>query len=238
VFDAMKRKHQCATVQLDFQLPTRFGLEYNNGDNGMERPVMIHRAMLGSLERFIGVLTEHFCGKWPFWLSPRQVMIVSVHQDFFGYAEEVRQQLHDAGLYADVDTSSKTMKKKIAVANEARYNFILVVGENEANNKTVNVRNCFPEVKVTDLLTFFKTLTDRKLNNDKVRETGAELGFVLAPEPVVPVAAAAAAGGGGKGAGGKKGAGKQAKVKKAQPTAEEKAAIKAAWEAKKAAIEE
>jgi threonyl-tRNA synthetase len=82
VFDAMKRKHQCATVQLDFQLPSRFGLEYNNGEKGMERPVMIHRAMLGSLERFIGVLTEHFAGKWPFWLSPRQVMIVSVHQDW------------------------------------------------------------------------------------------------------------------------------------------------------------
>lgn len=225
VFDAMKRKHQCATVQLDFQLPSRFGLEYN-GEDGIEKPVMIHRAMLGSLERFIGVLTEHFAGKWPFWLSPRQIIIVAVHQDWYEYAEEVRATLHNAGYYVDVDTSSKTMKKKIALANDARYNFTLVVGEDEVNKKTVNVRNLIPEIKVADLLTFFKTLTDNKLNNDKVRETGAALGHTMAVEAVAHVAAAAAPA---------KGAGKKQKVKKAQPTEAEAAVIKAAYLAKKAA---
>lgn len=73
VFDALKRKFQCATVQLDFQLPLRFGLQYVMGDEGYERPVMIHRAVLGSVERMFAMLTEHFAGKWPFWLSPRQV---------------------------------------------------------------------------------------------------------------------------------------------------------------------
>ncbi|KAE8228093.1 hypothetical protein CF326_g6988 [Tilletia indica] len=171
--DAMRRSFQCATLQLDFQLPQRFKLEFRNAVQGsagnpgpapaaasaevsaegkeaaaapqqtssFERPVMIHRAILGSCERFIGILTEHFAGKWPFWLSPRQVIIIPVTKSVYDYAEEVRQTLWNAGLFTDVDISENTLPKKILSAEKAQYNFILVVGVEEATQRSVNVRN-------------------------------------------------------------------------------------------------
>lgn len=144
VTDAMDRNHQCATIQLDFQLPIRFNLEYNTGskEKGKEfaRPVMVHRAMLGSVERMFAVLCEHFGGKWPLWLSPRQVMVIPVHADFYEYCESIRRMLHDERFFADVDLSKETFQKKVRNAQVAQYNFQLVVGQNEATNGTVNVR--------------------------------------------------------------------------------------------------
>ncbi|KDN39007.1 threonyl-tRNA synthetase [Tilletiaria anomala UBC 951] len=146
--DAMKRSFQCATIQLDFNLPNRFDLRFRcqpgtgtleNGDS--DRPVMIHRAILGSLERFIAILTEHFAGKWPFWMSPRQVVVIPVTNSVFDYAEEVRRTLWGKGLYADVDLSDATLPKKIRNGEIAQYNFILVVGHEEKQDKSVNVRN-------------------------------------------------------------------------------------------------
>lgn len=144
--DALKRWHQCATIQLDFQLPQRFNLKYRGEkvvEEGAEplRPVMIHRAVLGSIERFTAVITEHFGGKWPFWLSPRQVLVIPVSKPFYDYANEVRDKLWDAGLYADVDTGPETMKKKILLGEQAQYNFIFVVGQDEMEARAVNVRN-------------------------------------------------------------------------------------------------
>jgi len=140
--DALKRSHQCATIQLDFQLPERFKLEYQTEDKDgkTRRPVIIHRAILGSVERMFANLVEHFAGKWPFWLSPRQIIIVPVSEKFFEYAEEVRQALHQAGFYVDVDTSDKKLQKKIREAQLDQYNYILVVGQEEVAAKTVNVR--------------------------------------------------------------------------------------------------
>lgn len=153
VFDAMERIHQCATVQLDFQLPIRFDLEYktagNEGDNAFERPVMVHRAMLGSVERMAAVLTEHFGGKWPFWLSPRQCIVVPVDPKYTLYAEEVQQALHVAGFYVDIEDSSRTLNKKIREAQVAQYNFILVVGQVEAESKCVNIRTRENEIQGT-----------------------------------------------------------------------------------------
>jgi threonyl-tRNA synthetase len=144
VTDAMDRNHQCATIQLDFQLPIRFNLEYNTGskEKGKEfaRPVMVHRAMLGSVERMFAVLCEHYGGKWPLWLSPRQVMVIPVHADFYEYCESIRRMLHDERFFADVDLSKETFQKKVRNAQVAQYNFQLVVGQNEATNGTVNVR--------------------------------------------------------------------------------------------------
>jgi len=159
VMDVMRRKHQCATIQLDFQLPVRFNLKYNSGKDkealgepeelqageialppGFERPVMVHRAMLGSVERMIAVLTEHFQGKWPFWLSPRQVMVVPVHQDHYPYAEEVKKTLHDAGFHAEADVGGDVMKAKVRNAQLEMYNFILVVGGDEVEKRGVNIR--------------------------------------------------------------------------------------------------
>lgn len=141
--DALKRSYQCATIQLDFQLPERFNLKYRGPEGGddLSRPVMIHRAILGSLERFIAIVTEHFGGKWPFWLSPRQVMVVPVAAPFYTYATEVQQKLHDAGMFVDVDLTGDTLSKKIRNGEIAQYNFIVVVGEAEANAQAVNVRN-------------------------------------------------------------------------------------------------
>uniref|UniRef100_H2YMU9 threonine--tRNA ligase n=1 Tax=Ciona savignyi TaxID=51511 RepID=H2YMU9_CIOSA len=102
IMDALKRPHQCATIQLDFQLPIRFNLNYVTGEGDeKKRPVIIHRAILGSMERMIAVLTENYGGKWPLWLSPRQVMILAVSSKFDDYAESVRLQMHEAGLQVD-----------------------------------------------------------------------------------------------------------------------------------------
>lgn len=147
--DALRRSFQCATIQLDFQLPERFKLSYRSAedhdsstaDRAPSRPVMIHRAILGSVERFLGIITEHFAGKWPFWLSPRQVAVIPVGNEYRGYATEVGQLLTDAGLHVDVDNGENTLQKKIRNAEIAQYNFMLVVGETERSSRSVNVRN-------------------------------------------------------------------------------------------------
>ncbi|KAF9766923.1 threonyl-tRNA synthetase [Fusarium sp. DS 682] len=157
LFDALKREHQCGTMQLDFNLPRRFKLRYvaNKGESGVSdgsnpeedlpagyaRPVMIHRAVLGSFERMFGILTEHFGGKWPFWLSPRQVLVVPVMPAANDYAKEVQQIFRAKGLYSDVDLSSNTFQKKIRTGQLEQYNFIFVVGAEEASSRTLNIRN-------------------------------------------------------------------------------------------------
>ncbi|GLC55278.1 hypothetical protein PLESTB_000967300 [Pleodorina starrii] len=140
VYDALRRKFQCATVQLDFQLPIRFGLEYASESGTLERPVIVHRAVLGSVERMFAILTEHFAGKWPFWLNPRQVMVVPISENSVPYAFDVRRELRAAGLHCDVDASDRKMQKKVREAQLAQYNYILVVGEAEKTAQTVNVR--------------------------------------------------------------------------------------------------
>uniref|UniRef100_H2YMU4 threonine--tRNA ligase n=1 Tax=Ciona savignyi TaxID=51511 RepID=H2YMU4_CIOSA len=118
IMDALKRPHQCATIQLDFQLPIRFNLNYVTGEGDeKKRPVIIHRAILGSMERMIAVLTENYGGKWPLWLSPRQVMILAVSSKFDDYAESVRLQMHEAGLQVDLEKDpGLTLNKKIRTA--------------------------------------------------------------------------------------------------------------------------
>lgn len=141
VFDALKRKFQCATLQLDFQLPLRFKLSYSAEDEAKsERPVMIHRAILGSVERMLAILLEHYKGKWPFWLSPRQAIVCPVSERSLPYALEVRDQIHQAGYYVDVDTTDRKIQKKVREAQLAQYNYILVVGEEEAKTGQVSVR--------------------------------------------------------------------------------------------------
>ncbi|EKM78406.1 hypothetical protein AGABI1DRAFT_60603 [Agaricus bisporus var. burnettii JB137-S8] len=139
--DALRRSFQCATIQLDFQLPERFNLKYRSADEAAARPVMIHRAILGSLERFIAIITEHFAGKWPFWISPRQVLVIPVAAPFKEYASEVARRLTDHELWADVDNGENTLPKKIRNGEIAQYNFIIVVGQEELDARSVNVRN-------------------------------------------------------------------------------------------------
>ncbi|KAH9816732.1 hypothetical protein DFH28DRAFT_1124859 [Melampsora americana] len=150
ISDALRRRHQCATIQLDFQLPERFKLQYRTDQGGQgaeagveerKRPVMIHRAIMGSVERFTAILTEHFGGKWPFWLSPRQVLVIPVAATHKAYAQEVAQKLWDAGLYADADMTDATLPKKIRNGEISSYNFIIVVGSEEVESRSVNVRS-------------------------------------------------------------------------------------------------
>ncbi|EPY39861.1 threonyl-tRNA synthetase [Angomonas deanei] len=194
VEDALGRRHQCGTIQLDFNLPQRFGLKYTlptaekteqekeqqapkekkeknaaapaaaaapakdapkvlsyetavkdlgidlELDPNQARPVMIHRAIFGSMERCIAILCEHYGGEWPFWMSPRQVMIVPVSNALADYANEVRDHLYGEGFFVDVDLGSATLDKKIRNAELARYNFIFVVGQQELDSRSVNVR--------------------------------------------------------------------------------------------------
>lgn len=141
ISDALRRSHQCATIQLDFQLPARFNLSYMNEKQEQERPVIIHRAVLGSVERMIAILCENFGGKWPFWLSPRQSIVITVAPAFDSYAQGVMTKIRAAGFLCEYDMDQgTTMNKKIRNAQLAHYNFIFVVGENEVKNGTANVR--------------------------------------------------------------------------------------------------
>lgn len=141
VLDALKRKFQCATVQLDFQLPIRFNLEYS-GDNeaARERPVIIHRAILGSVERMFAILLEHYAGKWPFWISPRQVILCPVSEKHAAYALQVEQEIHAAGFHVEADVSDRKLQKKVREAQLAQFNYILVVGAEEEAGHSVNIR--------------------------------------------------------------------------------------------------
>jgi len=169
--DALRRSHQCATIQLDFQLPERFDLSYVGGDDAQsetKRPVMIHRAILGSVERMIAILTESYAGKWPFWLSPTQAIVVPVGPPFDGYAQKVADELHAAGFLCEADLDSgHTMNKKIRNAQLANYNFIFVVGEKEQENNTLNVRTrdnkVHGEHSVQHVIARFKHLAENRV---------------------------------------------------------------------------
>ncbi|PWW72342.1 threonyl-tRNA synthetase [Tuber magnatum] len=153
ISDALRREHQCATIQLDFQLPQRFKLEYNTGEPSAKgqdgtgemghykRPVMIHRAILGSVERFIAILTEHFGGKWPFWLSPRQILVIPVMAAANNYVLEIQKLFRAKMMHVDVDIGPNTMAKKIRTGQLQQYNFIFVVGAEEEQSRSVNIRN-------------------------------------------------------------------------------------------------
>ncbi|EHH27645.1 Putative threonyl-tRNA synthetase 2, cytoplasmic, partial [Macaca mulatta] len=162
--DAIGRYHQCATIQLDFQLPIRFNLTYVSKDgDDKKRPVIIHRAILGSVERMIAILSENYGGKWPFWLSPRQVMVIPVGPTCEKYALQVSSEFFEEGFMADVDLDHNcTLNKKIRNAQLAQYNFILVVGEKEKINNAVNVRTrdnkIHGEILVTSAIVKLKNL--------------------------------------------------------------------------------
>lgn len=138
--DALNRTWQCGTVQLDMALPERFDLEYTDKDGARRRPVMIHRALFGSIERFFGILIEHFAGKFPLWLSPSQVRILTVADRHISYAEALRKKIRASHLHVDIDLSPESVSKKVRNAQLAQYNYILTVGDQEMENGTINVR--------------------------------------------------------------------------------------------------
>lgn len=138
--DALGRSWQCGTIQLDMALPEKFKLEYMDSDGIAKRPVMIHRALFGSLERFFGILIEHFVGKFPLWLSPVQVRILTVADRHNEYAQEVCRDIKKAGLLAEVDHTSESVNKKIRTAQLDQVNYMITVGDAEIENKTIALR--------------------------------------------------------------------------------------------------
>jgi threonyl-tRNA synthetase len=140
VTDCLKRSWQLGTIQLDFSMPQRFGMVYTDKDNTEKAPVMIHRAVLGSFERFIGILIEHYGGNLPLWLAPEQARILPISEKSNDYALEVQQKLQDAGLRHGCDLSNEKINAKIARAHAEKLPYMLVVGPKEAQSNTVNVR--------------------------------------------------------------------------------------------------
>lgn len=138
--DSLGRTWQCGTIQLDFQLPERFELEYTGADGQKHRPVMIHRVVFGSIERFIGILTEHFAGAFPLWLAPVQVQVIPVSEKYNDYANQVLGALKDAGLRAQLDERPEKMGFKIREAQLKKIPYMLIVGEKEQESGTVSVR--------------------------------------------------------------------------------------------------
>ena len=141
--DCIGRTWQCGTIQLDFQLPQRFELEYIGADGEKHRPIMIHRVVFGSIERFIGILIEHFAGAFPTWLAPVQVRVLPISDKYMDYAQKVEAQLDEAGIRVDVDTRSEKIGYKIREARKARIPYMLVVGEKEEAEGKVSVRSRF-----------------------------------------------------------------------------------------------
>lgn len=165
--DAIGRTWQCGTIQLDFSMPERFDLTYMEKDGKEYRPVMLHRAIYGSLERFIGILVEHYAGKFPLWISPLQAKIVTISDKYLEYAKHVKKQLKSSGIRVELDDRTETIGKKIREAQLSQANYILVIGEKEEQDKTVNVRTRDNKVhgakKVDNLIKeMIKEIDDKK----------------------------------------------------------------------------
>lgn len=145
--DSLGRTWQCGTIQLDMQMPQRFDITYVGADGEKHRPVMIHRVIFGSIERFIGILTEHFAGKFPLWLAPVQVKLLTVTEKFVPYAEEIKAKCEEAGLRVELDGRNEKIGYKIREARNQRDSYLCTIGEREAEAGTLSVRSS----KVGDL---------------------------------------------------------------------------------------
>jgi len=177
VTDALNREHQTATIQLDFQLPIKFNLKYMDKDGEEKRPVMIHRAILGSMERQMSIITENYGGKWPLWLSPRMAKVITVSEKFNDYGREVEDTLYAAGIEVEFDQhDGNTLNKKIRNAQLEQFNFILVIGAKEMENRSVNIRTRDNKQRGEHSLEF---TTQRLVELKKARVRDAEDKFVV-----------------------------------------------------------
>jgi len=140
VKDALGRSWQLGTIQVDYNLPERFDLWYKGADNELHRPVMIHRAPFGSMERFVAILLEHTAGNFPLWLTPDQAIILSLSEKYEDYAQKVLRQLQDLDIRTLIDNRAETMGKKIREAEKQKVPYMLIVGENEEKEATISVR--------------------------------------------------------------------------------------------------
>ena len=149
--DSLGRTWQCGTIQLDFQLPQRFGIEYIGADGEKHRPIMLHRVVFGSIERFIGILIEHYAGKFPAWLAPVQVKILPVSDKYMDYAKEVAEKLEDVDVRVELDLRNEKLGYKIREARMDKVPYMVIVGENEQKNGSVSVRCRDAEIEKQEL---------------------------------------------------------------------------------------
>ncbi len=154
--DVLGRAWQCSTVQVDFNLPERFGMTYVGEDNARHRPIMIHRAIFGSMERFFGVLIEHYGGAFPLWLSPVQVRIATIGDEQAGYAEELYQIIKEKGIRVETDIRNEKLGLKVREAQLEKIPYLLVIGRNEMETRTVAPRKLgganMPSVTIDEFL--------------------------------------------------------------------------------------
>lgn len=164
--DALNRSHQCATVQLDFQMPEKFDLTYVDENNQEAQPVMIHRAVFGSLDRFLGILIEHYAGAFPFWLAPKQVALINVAQTHEAGVEDLFQELHAAGIRVEKDLRNEKLGKKIREAELRKIPYILVIGDKELTEDTFAVRkhgsNTVKQMSKAEFLSLLKQQMQEK----------------------------------------------------------------------------
>ncbi|MGZ5208097.1 MAG: threonine--tRNA ligase [Sulfuricurvum sp.] len=164
ITDAIGREWQCGTIQLDFNLPARFELEYNGEENTKIQPVMIHRAILGSFERFIGILTEHYAGEFPMFIAPTQVAIVPIAESHVAYARELGNKLIDMGADYEIFDKNDSLNKRIRTAEKGRVPMIIVLGDEEVNAKSVAVRDRRSREQYNLSEEQFLTLIQEKIN--------------------------------------------------------------------------
>lgn len=172
--DSIGRTWQCGTIQLDFQLPLRFNCEYIGADGEKHRPIMIHRVAFGSIERFIGILIEHFAGAFPTWLSPVQVRVLPISDKYQEYGQKVLEQLKAAGIRADMDTKAEKIGYKIREARLEKLPYMLIVGAKEEEEGKVSVRSRFlGDEGAKDIADFLADITE-EIKNRKIREVQTE----------------------------------------------------------------
>jgi threonyl-tRNA synthetase len=140
ILDSLGRSWQCGTVQLDFQMPQKFNCSYVGEDNKLHPPVLIHRAIYGSVERFMAILIEHFAGEFPLWLAPVQAKIIPISDSHAVFAKEVKSQLESAGLRVEVDYRAEKMGLKIREAEKQKIPYMLVIGDKEMENQSLAIR--------------------------------------------------------------------------------------------------
>ena len=166
--DAIGRTWQCGTIQLDFQLPQRFELEYTGEDGEKHRPIMIHRVIYGSLDRFMGILIEHFAGAFPLWLAPEQVRVLSLTERNNDYATEIKNKLFDLGIRVDLDIRNEKIGYKIREASALKIPYLIIVGDEEENSKTISIRGRGFENKSGLILSDFIERLQSEIKNKKI----------------------------------------------------------------------
>ena len=172
--DSIGRTWQCGTIQLDFQLPLRFNLEYTGADGEKHRPIMIHRVIFGSIERFIGILIEHFAGAFPTWLAPLQVKVLPISDKYMAYAQKVLDELNNSGVRAEIDTRAEKIGYKIREAQMKKIPYMLVVGAKEEEDGLVSVRSRFEGDEGQKSLTDFLAAIKMEIQAKTAREVKKE----------------------------------------------------------------